>query len=63
MKYMLKLPPLSPSCSRMFQNILACSGPLFLTAVTLDQSLMLAVNVHQSLMTAVIFIVLILIVL
>jgi len=50
---MLKLPPLSPSCSRMFQNILACSGPLFLTAVTFHHSLMSAVTAHHSLMSAV----------
>ena len=55
---LLKLPPLSPSCSRMIQNILACSGPLFLTAVTFHHSLMSAVTVHHSLMTAVTVIVL-----
>jgi len=54
----LKLPPLSPSCFRMFPNILACCGPLFLTAVTFHHSLMSAVTVHHSLMTAVTVIVL-----
>ena len=49
----LKLPPLSPSCSRMFQNILAYSGPLFLTAVTFHHSLMSAVTAHHFLMSAV----------
>jgi len=55
---LLKLPPLSPSGSRMFQNILACSGPLFLTAFTFHHSLMLAVTAHHSLMTAITVIVL-----
>jgi len=36
----------------MFQNILACSGPLFLTAVTFHHSLMTAVTAHHSLMSA-----------
>ena len=51
--FVLKLPPLSPSCSRMFQNILAYSRPLFLTAVTFHHSLITAVTVHHSLMTVV----------